>query len=29
MRYLDNPKADIDNNRAEQTIRPTKLGVKN
>ena len=29
MRYLDDPKADIDNNRAEQAIRPTKLGMKN
>ena len=29
MRYLDDPKADIDNNRAEQAIRPTKLGLKN
>lgn len=29
MRYLDDPKADIDNNRAEQVIRPTKLGLKN
>ena len=29
MRYLDDPKARIDNNRAEQAIRPTKLGMKN
>jgi transposase len=29
MRYIDDPKADIDNNRAEQAIRPTKLGMKN
>jgi len=29
MRYLDDPKAQIDNNRAEQAIRPTKLGMKN
>ena len=29
MRYLDEPKAQIDNNRAEQAIRPTKLGLKN
>lgn len=29
MRYLDDPLADIDNNRAEQAIRPTKLGMKN
>jgi transposase len=29
MRYLDDPKAQIDNNRAEQAIRPTKLGLKN
>lgn len=29
MRYIDDPKADIDNNRAEQAIRPTKLGLKN
>jgi len=28
MRYLDDPKADIDNNRAEQAIRPTRLGLK-
>ena len=29
MRYLDHSQASIDNNRAEQAIRPTKLGVKN
>jgi len=29
MRYLEDPKADIDNNCAEQAIRPTKLGMKN
>lgn len=29
MRYLGDPKAEIDNNRAEQAIRPTKLGLKN
>lgn len=29
MRYLDHPQASIDNNRAEQAIRPTKLGAKN
>lgn len=29
MRYLDDAKARIDNNRAEQAIRPTKLGMKN
>ena len=29
MRYLDDAKAQIDNNRAEQAIQPTKLGMKN
>jgi len=29
MRYLDHSQASIDNNRAEQAIRPTKLGAKN
>jgi len=29
MRYLDDPLAQIDNNCAEQAIRPTKLGMKN
>ena len=29
MRYLDHPQANIDNNPAEQAIRPTKLGAKN
>jgi len=29
MRYLDDPLADIDNNCAEQAVRPTKLGMKN
>lgn len=29
VRYLEDPLADIDNNRAEQAIRPTKLGMKN
>jgi transposase len=28
-RYLDNAEAQIDNNRVEQAIRPTKLGAKN
>lgn len=29
LRYLDHPQASIDNNAAEQAIRPTKLGMKN